>query len=285
MRFTRQSRRLAVVAAASLTAAPFLVGPAPVAAATGHASTTGAGSLATVVPAPGIPVGARALGAVSPTATITGAIVLQPRDNAAVQAFIAAATDPKSASFHHYLGAGAFGARFGPTAATVASAESALRGGGLRITAVTDGGLFVRFTGTASAAEAAFHTGIERYRLANGTYGQGTTGPVRLPAGLASNVTAVVGLDDLVHAVPLGIHHDAGRASRYPAAKAPASAGRGGAGGSGGVGPVACSDATQAAVSLGGLTDDQIMHAYGADGLYNQGDNGSGQTIAVFELE
>ena len=37
--------------------------------------------------------------------------------------------------------------------------------------------------------------------------------------------------------------------------------------------------------SSGGLTDDQIANAYGAFGLYKQGDFGQGQHIAIFELE
>ncbi len=36
---------------------------------------------------------------------------------------------------------------------------------------------------------------------------------------------------------------------------------------------------------FGGLTDDQIAHAYGAFGLYGSGDLGAGQHIAIYELE
>ena len=39
------------------------------------------------------------------------------------------------------------------------------------------------------------------------------------------------------------------------------------------------------AEAFGGLTDDQIANAYGAFGLYGAGDTGSGQHIAIFELE
>ena len=49
--------------------------------------------------------------------------------------------------------------------------------------------------------------------------------------------------------------------------------------------PKACAGATGAAHQFGGLTDDQIGHAYGAFGLYGSGDFGAGQHIALYELE
>ena len=50
-------------------------------------------------------------------------------------------------------------------------------------------------------------------------------------------------------------------------------------------GPKACPDAVGAAAQFGGLTDDEIANAYGATGLYDAGDTGAGQRIAVYELE
>ncbi len=43
---------------------------------------------------------------------------------------------------------------------------------------------------------------LERYRLADGSFGQATTGPIRVPAAIAPLVSSVVGLDDLVPARP-----------------------------------------------------------------------------------
>ena len=43
--------------------------------------------------------------------------------------------------------------------------------------------------------------------------------------------------------------------------------------------------AQQDAETSGGLTDDQIANAYGAFGLYRSGDFGSGQHVAVYELQ
>ena len=49
--------------------------------------------------------------------------------------------------------------------------------------------------------------------------------------------------------------------------------------------PAACPDAVAAATHDNGLTDTQLADAYRAGALYQQGDDGSGQHIAVYELE
>src|SRR5215469_11319235 len=69
--------------------------------------------------APMIPHGAQSLGALSSSAPVTGAVVLKPRDEGAVKAFISAVTDKKSPQFHHYLAPGQYATAFGPTAATI----------------------------------------------------------------------------------------------------------------------------------------------------------------------
>src|SRR5438132_12073659 len=78
------------------------------AAGAGAAAPTGTRVLA---PKPLIPHGAKALGAVSPTATVSGAVMLQPRDPAALTRFIAQATDKHSPLSHHDLTSGTFAAR------------------------------------------------------------------------------------------------------------------------------------------------------------------------------
>jgi len=50
-------------------------------------------------------------------------------------------------------------------------------------------------------------------------------------------------------------------------------------------GPQPCSQASSAASQQGAYTADQIAGAYGFSSLYQSGDQGQGQTIAVYELE
>jgi len=246
------------------------------AAGAGAAAPTGTSVLA---PKPLVPHGAKPLGAVSPTATVVGAVVLQPRDDAALTRFIAQVTDKHSPLFHHYLTPAGYAARFGPAPSTIAAVKSQLEASGLTVTGVAPDGLIVDFQAPASRIETAFRTGLERYRLANGSIGQARTAPVRVPATIAKYVTAVVGLDTTVRLHPSAVLR-APRAARgsYAAAKAGTFTHPAGS-------PTPCSDATDAAESFGGLTDDQIANAYGAFGLYGAGDTGSSQHIAVYELE
>ena len=232
-----------------------------------------------VQPAPGLPAGAKAVGAVRPSATISADLVLKPRDNAAVTRFIAQVTDKNSPMFHHYLPAGAFANRFGPAKATISRAVALLKADGLRVTSVSRDGLLIHFAGTSKAIANAFRTKLENYRLRDGFLGRATTSAVKLPGPIAGSVAAVLGLNDLVRLQPEGIKRapaqDRGKIHPARTARFAHPAGS----------PVACKAATSAATAFGGLTDDQIANAYGATGLYGSADFGAGQHIALYELE
>jgi Pro-kumamolisin, activation domain/IPT/TIG domain/Divergent InlB B-repeat domain len=247
-------------------------------------SAAGAGAAAptgtkVVAPKPRIPRGATQLGPVSPAASVSGAVVLEPRDAGALTRFISQVTDKHSPLFHHYLNPATFAARFGPTSSTIAAVESQLGASGLTVTGVARDGLIIDFEAPASQVESAFRTGLQRYRLANGSIGRARTAPVQVPAAIAKYVRSVVGLDTTVRLRPSGIlrtprsargSHAAAKIASFPH---PAGS------------PTACADATSTAEAFGGLTDDQIANAYGAFGLYGAGDTGSGQHVAIFELE
>jgi Pro-kumamolisin, activation domain/IPT/TIG domain/PASTA domain/Divergent InlB B-repeat domain len=264
--------RRALLAAALAASACFVL-PA---AGAGTPVPTGTRLLA---PRPLIPNGARQLGAISPTASVSGAVVLRPRADAALTHFIAQVTDRHSPLFHHYLTPEGFAARFGPTPSSIAAVRSQLQASGLTVTDVARDGLIVRFQAPASRVETAFHTGLERYRLADGSLAQARTAPVRVPATIAKDVTAVVGLDTTVRLRPSSILHPPATAHGTHAAAKPAEFAH--PAGS----PTPCLDATDAAQTFGGLTDDQIANAYGVFGLFGAGDTGAGQHIAVYELE
>ncbi len=225
-----------------------------------------------------IPLGANRIGAVAATARETGMVVMRPRDESALQQLIAAVTSKRSPLFHHYLAPGQFAGRFGPTKATFDAIKAQLSRDGLRVTGVARDGLLVNFTGSAAAVERAFGTGLSRYRLADGSIGQATTSAITLPSSVAGSVAAVVGLDNLVHAHPAFTRGPASARGHFPRAvrgNFPHPPGS----------PTPCRDARNAAITMGGLTDDQIANAYGAFGLYGAADLGAGQHIAVYELE
>jgi hypothetical protein len=268
----RVVRLRALVAASLLALVCFTIS----AAGAGAAAPTGS---KVVAPKPLIPRGATKLGPVSPSATVSGTVVLQPRDASALTRFISQVTAKHSALFHHYLTPATFAARFGPTPTSLTAVKEQLRASGLTVTNVAPDGLLIDFKAPAGRVETAFRTGLARYRLANGSIGQARTAPLEVPATIAKYVTSVVGLDTTVKLHSSGILRAPKSARQtHVAATAPSFTHPTGS-------PTACSDATAAAEAFGGLTDDQIANAYGVFGLYGLGDTGAGQHIAIFELE
>jgi hypothetical protein len=231
--------------------------------------------------APLVPAGTTDLGALGASATLTGVVALAPRDDAALETFISNVTNRSSAQYHQYLAPGAFEDEFGPLPGTISAVEQAVEADGLSVTGVASDGLLIGFSGTAAQAEATFHTSIESYQLKAGWTGRGTTEPVelQLPSAISTDVTGIIGLDDLVRAQSANVEPGAASgSSSFPAAKegnVPSVPGA----------PSPCTLAQQDALSSGGLTDDQIANAYGAFGLYKQGDFAQGQHVAVYELQ
>src|ERR1700733_15805909 len=90
------------------------------------ASSAGAGAPAPmqVAAAPRVPHGDRAVGQVAATASVAGAVVLAPRDTAALQRFIAQVGDRSSPMYRQYLAPGAFARGFGPTPGTIRAVGS-----------------------------------------------------------------------------------------------------------------------------------------------------------------
>ncbi len=238
--------------------------------------------LVKVAAAPRAPEGARELGRVRGSQVIHGAIALQPSDPAGLAAFAAAVSKPGSASYHHYLAPGQFRARFGPAAETIAAVRASLRSAGVSVTSVSSNGLLVDFSGRSSQVAAAFHTRFERFGLTGGRSGYAAVTPISLPSTVASSVASVVGLSDLYHPAPVSLylHGPARGGPGHRRAKAARASSVPVAGG-----PAACPAATKAANEYGGLTDTQIAYSYGMDPLLKAGYDGTGQTIAVYELE
>jgi len=266
-------KRLALVGALVASAVAIVFGPAA------DAGAVGKRVMVRLTATPRIPSGAHRIGAVSPSATETGAVVLKPRNEGALTSFIASLTTAGSSSFHHYLAPGQFESRFGPAQATIHAVKSQLAADGLRVTAVSSDGLLVEFKGTARNTESAFQTGLTSYKLASGRTGQATNSAVSLPSSIAGQVSSVIGLDSLVQAQALDVERGSrAQAKAHTAAKTAQFSHPAGS-------PDACSDASAAAAEFGGLTDDQIANSYGAFGLYKQGDSGIGQHIAIYELE
>ncbi len=267
---------LVTLGAAGVVVAGFTSAPVSAVAAPRSAPMTAiSANYANVSRAPSLPSGARNLGATAASKTISGSVALAPRNPAALERAAAAVSNPRSTSYRHYIAKGSFAANYGPTTATINAVKATLAASHLKVTSVSGNGLLVHFSGTVASAESAFRTKIANIRLANGRTGTETTTALSFPASIASQVTSVIGLDTLLR--PAATLEHATHPAAVKAVSHPFTPPAGAAS--------PCAGATQAASEFGGLTDDQIAHAYGVDGLYSAGDLGANQTIAVFELE
>ena len=170
-----------------------------VASASGIAPTIAAGGAdATGTPVgapPAVPIGAHDQGLAPSSESVTFDVVLAPRNQAAVDAFVAAVSTPGSPSYQQFLAPGEFATRFGPTPATVAHVTSRLTTLGL--TVGEPRGSIVPVSGSVSAITAALHTSFRHYALASGRVVRANDAAPRLPSDIAGAVQGIVGLDDL----------------------------------------------------------------------------------------
>jgi hypothetical protein len=232
-----------------------------------------AGSLTPVGDAAQLPSGAVVEGSVAPTRYLTVDIVLRLRRAGRLHDLAA------RASTGGRLARGSFAGQFGAPGTAVAALRARARAAGLSVAPSAADGLLLAVSGPAARLEHFFHTRLSQVRLADGTTGRRTEGPVRLPASLAASVAGVVGLDDLTERQPVAL-------ATGPAAADPTRSGSSTrTASSGGPGPQACPAAQADATTSGVFTDDALASLYGVDGLYSSGSDGAGQTIAVYELE
>ena len=104
--------------------------------------------------------------------------------------------NPSSPRYHQWLTPEQFGAQFGLSAADLAKVSSWLTSQGFTITGTARGSNFITFSGTAGQVQQAFGTGIHNLMINGEQHFSNVTDPV-LPAGLASVVTNLSGLNDL----------------------------------------------------------------------------------------
>ncbi len=218
-----------------------------------------------------VPPGAADLGLATPSARLSIDVVLQPRNAAALDAFVAGVSDPSSPLYGHYLAKGEFGRVFGATPATVTAVSASLRAAGLHVGPVSANDLLLPVTTSVAGAEAAFDVSMHAFRTASGAVMDANTTAPRLPSSIAPSVQSVVGLDDLTPAAPEDI------AASAPRTTAPA---LGGSSRLASGQDAACGNA----IATADLTAGDIAQAYDFGPLYNAGDFGANKSIDLFEL-
>jgi subtilase family serine protease len=177
-------------------------------------------------------------------------ISLNLRNADALNALITAQNDPASSSYHHYLTPQEFEQSFAPTQATVQSVTSYLQSQGIQVASVAPNRLLIDATGTVANAEKAFNVTIANYALHGRSVFSPTTNP-SIPASLNTMISNIAGLDNVAH------YHYNSQVQRTAPHLGPA----------------------------GGYTPSELRTAYDINPLISNGDNGTGQTVAIFELD
>ena len=222
-----------------------------------------------------LPAGARITGTTAPSTSLRLTIALEPQDASALSNYATGVSTPGSALFRHYLTVPQFADRFGATDAHIAAVESALRAARLKVGTVTANKLTIPVTGTAAQIESAFSVSLAQVKLASGRVAYANEQAPALPATISKYVQGVIGLNDLTVDEPQGLtvgHH----VRLASSTRAPRAIGNG---------PAPCSSATTTGQDFSAYTADEIAGAYGFSDYYAAGDEGAGQTVAVFEEE
>ena len=281
-------RRRRLVATGVFVSAVVVVvsGALPIAVASANSgsgvplSAASGGGRVRVGSAAAVPAGAQSAGLVPAASTVRVDVVLQPQDPAALASFVTAVSTPGSPSYHHYLRPGAFATRFGATPATIASVESSLKVQGLQLLSVSGNRLSIAMQAPASTASRVFAVRLGRFRLRTGRVAYANTTAPTVSGSIGRDVQTVIGLDDLNPMEPEGLEpvnsgsspgHDSTAVTTTAAEEPNTTA------------PAPCGAAQ--AVGDGAYTANKLASVYGFTTLYSGSDFGSGETVAMYELE
>ena len=139
--------------------------------------------------------------AANPSDSIGFRVYLGWSNPSAVEALARAVSDPRSASYGHYLTAQQFRQQFAPSQAQVGAVQNWLRSQGFTLDYTPLNNHYVAAEGTVAQAATAFGTSFGTYRVA-GTTLRSPSSDISVPTSIASFVSGVAGLDEsaaLVH--------------------------------------------------------------------------------------
>jgi subtilase family serine protease len=132
--------------------------------------------------------------------TVTARVYLAGQDPAGLASFATAVSTPGNALYGHYLTPGQVMAQYGPTKAQVSAVSSWLTGAGMTVTAVKDEmGGYVAVQGSVQAAAHAFGVTFGTFRGPDRKADRAPEETASAPAGVASAVLTVSGLDTATH--------------------------------------------------------------------------------------
>jgi Pro-kumamolisin, activation domain len=241
----------------------------------GHSTELQSKTMA-VQAAPRLPTGYTRVAKLTASYPLRLTITLTPRDPSKLAEFDRFVSDPDSSLFRHFVATPQFVSNFAPNASTLDRIRSYIRRLGLPSATVSSNHLSLTVTAMATKVETAFQTPIVIFRLRDGASVYANTKAVQLPRAIAPDVQSVLGLDDLTDVSQEAVTQlGAGTGSAWTN-QADLVANR--ATTKGGV-KGGC--LTTYPADTIGLTASQVAGAYGFSNLYQEGDLGAGQTVAV----
>ncbi len=201
-------------------------------------------------------------------------------DKAGLTRFATAVSTPGSPQYGQYETIPALVRRFGAPAGERAQVLSYLRGTGATGVKIDATGLYADATMSVGLAQRLFGAALANFRTANASADRfvAPTTSARIPAGLAGAVTGVVGLDtrpltsgqsETPQPAPLAAANGLTAANNPGSAYQP----RGGA-----------ASGCAGGLASGGFTPNQYRSAYGFDPLTTAGLDGTGERVALIEI-
>lgn len=211
-------------------------------------------------------------------------MVLQPsaEQEKALQELLRAQVDPTSPQYHHWLTPTEFGAQFGVAAEDIQSVTQWLQMHGFSVDEVPAGRRSIVFSGTAGQLRDAFSTELHRYQIGDDIQVANSKTP-EVPAALSPVISNLLSLNNIPRKAA---HHDLGlfsldrqHGSVTPVAASPLMVQESQAEGKGSVAP-------QFTTTIGSTTYRVVSPydfatIYDLKPLWNQGIDGTGQTIAI----
>ena len=117
-----------------------------------------------------------------------------PEQQAALDAFLAGASDPTSPSYHRWLSPEEFADSYGVPMADIAMVRGWLESYGFRVGNVASNRMSLEFSGNAALVRQAFHTTIHRLTVDGEAHFSNMSDP-KIPAALAGTIAGVLPYD------------------------------------------------------------------------------------------
>ena len=193
-------------------------------------------------------------------------VALTGAHEAALTSFIANLSNPASSHYQHYLTTAQFARTFGATTSVVSRVSNYFASYGIGVGTLSKGRVILHLSGTTTAIARAFATPVATVRRSDGVLAAQFTAHATLPSSLANDVVGVAGLSSVVAPTSSLTTSRATSLATTP-----------------GTCPSAGSQLSTPN-SLGGYPVQQQAQLYGLSTAWAAGFDGTGQTIAAYEL-